>query len=193
MPTEIKVPALGESITEGQLVRWLVAAGARVDQDQPVAEIETDKITVEIPAPVAGVLVRQLAEEGATINVGDVVAIVDDGAEAPTESTSDAAADDADDVEDAGEEASGGDEPAVMPAARAEAARAGVDLATVTGTGRGGRILKEDVQRAAQEKEKPAPKAEKPAEKPAPKAEQPAPKADKPAPKPAAERPRAPA
>ncbi len=169
MPIEIKVPALGESITEALVANWLKPVGATVAVDEPLVELETDKITVEVPAPSAGVLTRHAADEGATVSIGDVIGVIDpDGAaaSAPAEA---AAPSDAPTPSDAPSDSAGDDAPA-MPSARAEARRSGVDLDTVEGTGRGGRILKEDVQRAAAARTAaPAPKPSIPS-RPAPTA-----------------------
>jgi len=178
----IEVPALGESITEAIVSKWLKQPGDSIAVDEPVVELETDKITVEVPAPQAGTLTKQLAEEGDTVNVGDAICEIDadgagdskakaeDEADASAEADADAQAeaaeadsddsDDGDDSDDSGDDddsddsgdddGDDGDRPPAMPAARAEATRSDVDLDQVEGTGRGGRILKEDVQRAAQ-------------------------------------------
>ncbi len=165
MSTSISVPTLGESITEAIVARWLKQVGEAVEVDEPIVELETDKITVEVPAPTAGVLTKQLAAEDDTVNVGDVIAEIDPDAEASaspkpkTDSKAEAKSE---------AKASG---PDAMPAARAEAGRSGTDLSKVEGTGRGGRILKEDVQRAAGGS-KPAAQSSAPAKaesKPAPK------------------------
>ncbi len=172
MPIEIKVPALGESITEALIAAWLKPVGAVVAVDEPLVELETDKITVEIPAPVAGVLSRQSAEEGATVEIGDIIGLIDPaGAAAETAPTTAASADTT-----PSSESDGSGSPA-MPSARAEARRSGIDLDAVEGSGRGGRILKEDVQRAA--------KARSAASTPAP-ATAPKPAAAPPPPPPAA-------
>ena len=145
MPSSIKVPALGESITEAIIANWLQPVGARVEVDQPLVELETDKVTVEVPSPVAGILTRHGAVKGATVRVGEVIGEVDTGASEPVApahsqpTPSQPAPTDRSQIP-----------AAAMPSARAEAARSGVDLDAVSGTGRGGRILKEDVQRAAQ-------------------------------------------
>ncbi len=82
MPTDIVIPALGESITEGVIATWLIAEGEYVDRDQPVLELETDKITMELPAPAAGV-VSHKAAEGDTVEVGSVVGGIDESAAKP--------------------------------------------------------------------------------------------------------------
>ncbi len=154
MPSPIKVPALGESITEAIIANWLQPVGARVEIDQPLVELETDKVTVEVPSPVAGIILRHAADKGATVRVGDIIGEVDSGdaqstPPQPGSSASSPAAAGAGTAGAAPAAASPVPQAAV-PSARAEAVRSGVDLGEVTGTGRGGRILKEDVQRAAQ-------------------------------------------
>src|SRR6476469_8881862 len=80
MATDVEVPALGESITEGTLAQWLKKPGEAVAADEPIASLETDKVSVEVPSPVAGVLTEQLVEEGANVAVGAVIARIDHGA-----------------------------------------------------------------------------------------------------------------
>jgi 2-oxoglutarate dehydrogenase E2 component (dihydrolipoamide succinyltransferase) len=82
MATDVKVPALGESITEGTLAQWLKKAGDTVAADEPIASLETDKVTVDVPSPVAGVLTETVAKEGETVEVGAVIARIDDMATA---------------------------------------------------------------------------------------------------------------
>lgn len=173
MPSPIKVPPLGESITEAVVSSWRVKAGDRVTVDQPLVELETDKITVEVPSPAAGVVAEISAAQGAKVNVGDTIGVIADAGAAPAPSgtspepgasgqgTSDRSQQTAAPTQAA---AKAGGEP--MPAARAEAGRTGVDLDSVSGTGRGGRVLKEDVQRAAAAQT--AESAKKPAPAPAP-------------------------
>ncbi|MEM7159354.1 MAG: 2-oxoglutarate dehydrogenase complex dihydrolipoyllysine-residue succinyltransferase [Myxococcota bacterium] len=143
MSTEIRVPQMGESVTEGVIAQWLKRKGDTVAADEPVIEVETDKITVEVPAPAAGVLVELSVSEGDTVGVGDILGKIDTSAQ-PTQS-----APAADTPAQAAPAASSGTAPA-MPSARAEARRRGVELDGVAGSGRGGRILKEDVIKAAQ-------------------------------------------
>src|SRR5256885_8560581 len=80
MATDVEVPALGESITEGTLAQWLKKPGEAVAQDEPIASLETDKVSVEVPSPVAGVLTEQLVKEGDTVAVGAAIARIDEGA-----------------------------------------------------------------------------------------------------------------
>ncbi len=80
MATEIKVPSLGESITEATVAKWLKQPGEAVAADEPIAELETDKVTLEVPAPASGTLAEILAEEGANVPVGAVLGRIADGA-----------------------------------------------------------------------------------------------------------------
>src|SRR4051812_45661618 len=82
MATDVEVPALGESITEGTLAQWLKKPGEPVAADEPIASLETDKVSVEVPSPVAGVLTEQLVGEGDTVAVGAVIARIDQSAAA---------------------------------------------------------------------------------------------------------------
>src|SRR5690606_4652557 len=82
MATDVKIPALGESITEATIAEWLKKPGDYVNQDEPLASLETDKVAVELPAPVAGVLTAISQEAGATVEVGAIVAQIDETATA---------------------------------------------------------------------------------------------------------------
>ena len=82
MATDVQVPALGESITEGTLAQWLKKPGEAVAADEPIASLETDKVSVEVPSPIAGVLTEQLVKEGDNVAVGAVIARVDETASA---------------------------------------------------------------------------------------------------------------
>src|ERR671913_44832 len=77
MATDVQVPALGESITEGTIAQWLKKVGDSVAADEPIASLETDKVTVEVPSPLAGVLTEALVNEGDTVAVGAVIARID--------------------------------------------------------------------------------------------------------------------
>src|SRR5437763_14421996 len=84
MATDVQVPTLGESITEGTLAQWLKKPGEAVAADEPIASLETDKVSVEVPSPIAGVLTEQLVKEGDNVAVGAVIARVDEKANADT-------------------------------------------------------------------------------------------------------------
>jgi 2-oxoglutarate dehydrogenase E2 component (dihydrolipoamide succinyltransferase) len=83
MPTDIKVPALGESVTEATVAKWFKGVGDTVSADEPLCELETDKVTVEVPAPVAGTLHEIVAEEGAEVEVGALLAVIAEGEDSP--------------------------------------------------------------------------------------------------------------
>jgi 2-oxoglutarate dehydrogenase E2 component (dihydrolipoamide succinyltransferase) len=152
MATEIRVPALGESVTEAIVGKWLKAAGDSVSVDEPVVELETDKVTVEVNAPASGVLGEIKAAEGTTVAVGALLGAIGNGAGAAAPKPAQAAP--------APAEKSNGDMPP-SPAARKKLAEAGIDAAVVSGSGKRGQILKEDVPAAA------PPKAAEPAPVPA--------------------------
>lgn len=80
MPRELVLPELAESVVEGEIVKWLVAEGETVAQDQPVVEVMTDKVTVELPSPFAGTLEKHLVAEGAVVAVHDPIALFSDDA-----------------------------------------------------------------------------------------------------------------
>ncbi|MCB9735667.1 MAG: 2-oxoglutarate dehydrogenase complex dihydrolipoyllysine-residue succinyltransferase [Deltaproteobacteria bacterium] len=190
MATELKVPALGESISEAVVLEWLVAEGDRVEVDQDVVVLETDKITINVPATVGGVLVEKRAKVQDEVSIGMVIAIIDEAAEGGGgEKKAEAASgDDAAPKQAAAEKSEApaasapkeaakapaeaasahgdGDAP-LMPAVRRLIAENGLDAKKIKGTGPGGRILKEDVLRAL-EGEKPDTRPAATSEKPAP-------------------------
>ena len=166
---KVTMPQLGESVVEGTVGRWLVAEGERVEKDQPICEILTDKADSELPAPSAGVVVKFHAGEDDVVAVGEVLCEIDENA---TEGTAPQAAAPA--AEPASEESGDGlTSPSVRKLAREE----GVDLASVSGSGEGGRITADDVKAAAAKAPKAAPTPAAPPPKPAPKAAPKAPKA----------------
>ncbi|HEY1377852.1 MAG TPA: 2-oxoglutarate dehydrogenase complex dihydrolipoyllysine-residue succinyltransferase [Gemmataceae bacterium] len=160
MPVEIKVPSVGESITEGTLARWLKKDGDAVRADEPVVELETEKATQEVVAPADGRL-RIAVPEGTTVQVGAVIGRVEEGAGAPAPARPVAAAAPAAKAAEpakAAEKPAAAREPALSPSARVAAEARGIDPSQLTGSGRGGRITKEDVLAAP-----PAPAAKAPA------------------------------
>jgi pyruvate dehydrogenase E2 component (dihydrolipoamide acetyltransferase) len=156
MAYEFRLPDIGEGLTEATVVRWLVPVGGDVALDQPVVELETDKAVVDIPAPRAGTVLHHGAAEGATLAVGEILVVIGDAGEewAPSESPrpktqSGAAAPIVGTLEEASDTPSAAGHPQVLPLVRRLAAEKGVDLVTVTGTGPGGRITREDIEAAA--------------------------------------------
>ena len=140
--TDVMVPSLGESVTEATVSTWFKKPGDVVKVDEMLCELETDKVSVEVPSPVAGVLAEIIAPEGATVPAGARLAIVTEGASAAVAAPK-AAAPVALPVVPAGKDVED------APAAKKAMAEAGLTSAQVTGTGRDGRIMKEDVAKAA--------------------------------------------
>ncbi|APZ53466.1 2-oxoglutarate dehydrogenase complex dihydrolipoyllysine-residue succinyltransferase [Salipiger abyssi] len=153
-PVDVMVPTLGESVTEATVSTWFKKVGDAVQQDEMLCELETDKVSVEVPAPASGVLTEILAEEGATVEAGGKLAVMSGGAgaaaSAPAESKAPAEA----------PASSGGKDVEDAPSAKKAMAEAGLDPKQVTGTGKDGRIMKEDVSAAiSAAKSAPAPAA----------------------------------
>jgi 2-oxoglutarate dehydrogenase E2 component (dihydrolipoamide succinyltransferase) len=153
MAVDIKVPKGGESITEGVLSRWLKPNGAAVKADEPVAELETDKATQEVNAPSAGVLTTLVAE-GQKVSVGAVIGRVDPSAvpASPNGGATPAPARKAEAPALAAAPTGTNADALLSPAARQHAADAGLDPSQLQGSGRGGRVLKEDVLTALQQR-----------------------------------------
>jgi 2-oxoglutarate dehydrogenase E2 component (dihydrolipoamide succinyltransferase) len=161
MQVEVKVPQLSESVSEATLVAWHRKAGEPVKRDENLIDIETDKVVLELPAPVDGVLARILKEDGSTVTSGEVIAVIDAaaaGAAAP-------AADPLLSAAPAAPAAAAPSGKAASPAAAKIAAEKGVDTAAIAGTGRDGRVTKADVLAA---QAAPAVPAAAPAPAPAP-------------------------
>ena len=160
MAVDITIPSPGESILEVEVGEWQKSVGDWVQQDEVIVVIETDKANLEIPSPVAGVLTAQSLDSGAVAKVGDVVGVIDPNAKPAAGAPAAPAA-----ATPTASPTTGGH---VMPAAARAGAVLGVDTAQVAGSGPGGRVLKEDVQRAAAAKPAPAaPSAPAPAPAPA--------------------------
>jgi pyruvate dehydrogenase E2 component (dihydrolipoamide acetyltransferase) len=154
MAFEFKLPDIGEGIVEGEIVRWLVKEGDRVEADQPLVEILTDKATVEIPSPIKGRLAKTVGKDGDIIEVGKTLLVIDemegtisprlqepsDGAEPSTGSS--ARTPEAPDKTR---------EVLTTPAVRKQAREMGIDIQTVQGTGPKGRITAEDLERYIEE------------------------------------------
>jgi 2-oxoglutarate dehydrogenase E2 component (dihydrolipoamide succinyltransferase) len=151
MPVEIKVPSVGESITEGSIARWIKRAGDQVQQDEPLFELETEKATQEVPSPAAGILHIQVPA-GKNVAIGSVVGTIEPGTGTAKSAAQPAARPPekpAPPRTDAKPQT-----PAMSPAARVAVTERGIDPASLQGTGRHGVVLKEDVPKAVE-----APKA----------------------------------
>ena len=144
MPAEIRVPQMGESVTEATILRWLKKEGDSVAAGEGVAELETDKVNVEVPADSAGVIQSFAHAEGDTVAVGDVLAVIGDGV-APAAAVQAPAAEAAPAPTTGAAMQNGTSAPAASPLAQALAEEAKLDLSQVKGTGPGGRITKDDV------------------------------------------------
>jgi 2-oxoglutarate dehydrogenase E2 component (dihydrolipoamide succinyltransferase) len=153
MGIEVKVPALGESITEATLGAWLKKPGDSVAADEPVASLETDKVSVDVPSPVAGVFGEALVAEGETVNVGAVIATIGEGGGAaaapaakatpPAPAAQPATSGASHEITDAQAQAL-----RLSPSVRRAVQESGVDPTSLAGTGKDGRITKEDVAKA---------------------------------------------
>lgn len=183
--TEVKLPELGESVTEGTVTRWLKQVGESVEVDEPLLEISTDKVDTEVPSPVAGTVLEIRAGEDETVEVGGVLAVIGDANAAPAAAPAapapaqeskpapapvqeskpapapaapaPAAQAPAAPAPAAQAPAESADGPYVTPLVRKLASEHGIDLASLTGSGVGGRIRKQDVLAAAEAKQKAAP------------------------------------
>jgi 2-oxoglutarate dehydrogenase E2 component (dihydrolipoamide succinyltransferase) len=160
MPLEVKIPPMGESINSGVLAKWHVKDGDVVKKDQPLFELETDKITAEGNAESAGKITLKAAE-GAEVKIGEVVAMIDESASGSGSETQQA--DSSPEQTEPAKTKSA--ESTVSPAVRRLAAETGIDPAKVEGSGKGGRVTKGDMLAASSAK--PAAPAEKPASTPA--------------------------
>jgi 2-oxoglutarate dehydrogenase E2 component (dihydrolipoamide succinyltransferase) len=173
MATDVKVPALGESITEGTLAQWLKKPGETVAADEPIASLETDKVSVEVPSPIAGTLTEQLFQEGDTVEVGAVIARIGEAgaAAAPSVPAAEPATGQGQ-TEVAGAQVNpvgAGENPALRedheaapaehadltlsPAVRRAVLEHHVDPSKIHGTGKDGRLTKDDVLAAAKAKD----------------------------------------
>ena len=155
MTTELRVPAVGESVSEGVLARWLIAEGEVVTMDQPIFELETDKISTEVPAPVGGA-VSFKAAEGDTVTIDQVVALIDESASAAAPAA-ESALEPAPNPEPAAKTvgdstagtarivAGGGEAASLSPAGKQLVADNNLDASAITPTGPKGNITKGDV------------------------------------------------
>ena len=175
MPTDVIMPQMGESIFEGTITKWLKKAGDRVEKDEPLFEISTDKVDAEIPAPEAGLLMEIRIGEGATVEVNTIVAVIGEAGSAVAAPAAAKAPTPVQDSAPAQPEQERLPSSSPLPAprmagrirstplARRIAKEHGLDLGRVAGSGAGGRIGKDDVLRALQ-----SPSAQTPAQESAP-------------------------
>jgi pyruvate dehydrogenase E2 component (dihydrolipoamide acetyltransferase) len=197
--TDVVMPQMGESIVEGTLTKWLKKPGERVERDEPLFEISTDKVDTEIPSPSAGTLNEILVEEGATVQINTVVARIADGdgaggqgiqpshrraapaAEAAAPSPTPQAAPTPPFENGAAPEAAPSLAGPISPLVRRMARENNIDLTQVPGTGAGGRITKQDVEGFLTQRQPVAPAAPAPEPPPPPPAARPASQAAAPA------------
>ena len=144
--TEIRVPTLGESVTEATIGRWFKKAGEAVAVDEPLVELETDKVTIEVPAPSAGVLGEIAAKDGDTVAVGALLGLINDGAAGarPASASAKPTAMAAAPAPAPATKAPPADAP-LAPSVRRLSAESGIDAATVPGSGKDGRVTKGDM------------------------------------------------
>lgn len=144
MPVEVRVPTLGESVVEATVGAWLKREGDQVEAGEPLVQLETEKVNVDISADQSGVLGKVAAHEGETVHPGDVLATIEEGAPAAPAETRQAVAAP---TPDATAEV---ERPHASPVARRMAEEHGLDLSRIEGTGTGGRVTREDVERQLQ-------------------------------------------
>jgi pyruvate/2-oxoglutarate dehydrogenase complex dihydrolipoamide acyltransferase (E2) component len=151
---ELRLPDIGEGIAEGEILKWLVKEGDKVSEEQPLVEVMTDKVNVQIPSPWTGSVTRILAKEGETVKVGQVILVVDSGsAEQTAPRQTDTAPRPSSNLVQQPMGLQPGAAPAegvlATPATRRLAREMGVDIAKVRGSGSMGRITEEDVRKVA--------------------------------------------
>ena len=154
MPTDVAIPEMGESVSEEVLLEWLKSEGDYVSRDEPICILETDKANVELPSPATGVL-HPAQEVDATLTVGDLVATIDEGPP-PAQSHEKLATQVSQPepvVEVAPEEPAAEMLKSLSPAVRGLVQEHGIDPRQIVGTGRGGRIVKQDIVAVLKEKE----------------------------------------
>ena len=140
MTVEIKVPTLGESVSEATVASWLKKEGEAVSADEPIVELETDKVTLEVNAPADGVITEIKVQEGDSVEFDAVLALFEEGATGSKPAKQEKA------VTSKEEKVAEKDAPASTPSARKTADNKGVNIDDVKGSGKGGRVMKEDVE-----------------------------------------------
>ena len=145
MSTDIKVPAMGESVTEATVARWFKKEGDAVKRDEPLLELETDKVTVEVPSPADGTIESISVSQGATVNVGTILGAIAESKAGATPKAAPAAAKAEEPKAAAPVPAAAKTDAPAMPSAQRIAAESGVATASVAGTGKDGRVTKGDM------------------------------------------------
>src|SRR3954451_2830521 len=145
---EIRVPTLGESVTEATIGKWFKKPGEAVAVDEPLVELETDKVTIEVPAPAAGVLSDIAAQDGETVAVGALLGQIKEGAGAAAAAKPPAAARAPEPKAESGKPAAPSGDMPLAPSVRKMPAETGVDPAKVDGSGKDGRVTKDDMMAA---------------------------------------------
>ncbi|MEE3198560.1 MAG: dihydrolipoamide acetyltransferase family protein [Planctomycetota bacterium] len=176
MPVEIKMPQMGESITEGTVIKWFVSAGDPIERDEPLFEISTDKVDTEIPSPASGYIAEVLVQVGETVPVDTLVCVLTEEKPDPAALKSSSARP-AGEIAEAGEAASpaggaaskGEDKTWLSPAVRKLVREHGIDAAEIQGSGEGGRLSRKDVLNYIESRKgSPAAAADSSGEEPAP-------------------------
>ncbi len=162
MATEIKMPQLGESVTEGTISKWLVKPGDKVNKYDPIAEVMTDKVNAEVPSSYTGTIKELVAAEDETIEVGGVICTI--AVEGETETTTPEKTTTDETVSTSVPELDNSEKKRFSPAVLRLAGEHNIDLAQVQGSGRGGRITRKDLQRLIEGGNIPQPKVERVAE-----------------------------
>ncbi|WP_188453712.1 dihydrolipoamide acetyltransferase family protein [Virgibacillus oceani] len=164
MATEkINMPQLGESVTEGTISSWLVGVGDKVNKYDPIAEVMTDKVNAEVPSSFTGVIKELIAQEGDTIEVGELMCYID--SEGGTSNEKDPASDKKEKIEEKTEGNPNADQSMkkrYSPAVLRMAQENDIDLEQVNGTGKGGRITRKDIEKIIASGEMPKPNVEQP-------------------------------
>ena len=147
MKIEVKVPQLSESVSEASLLTWNKQVGEAVTEGESLIDVETDKVVLELPAVKSGVLTKILKQNGEKVTSGEVIAMLDTDAKPSVAAATPAAKEPtaATKAPAAAQAATATASAAVMPAAKKIAAEKNIDTASVSGSGRGGRVIKEDV------------------------------------------------
>ncbi len=164
MATEFKFPDIGEGITEGEIVLWMVDEGEHIEQDQPMVQVETDKAVVEIPAPRAGTILKIMFHEGEIVQVGQTLVVIGEQGEAYEEPVKEEAKEERTEekreyvgivgqVQESATKAKARPRVQAVPAVRKLAKDLGVDINKVKGSGPDGRITEEDVRKFAEHAE----------------------------------------